>query len=117
MPRSRPGGFDRDSQTFFRTTITDMQKHLTKLKRMDSLAPCVMEAFWALQNAAVANGTIPVKYKKPIAIAIALTNQNPCCIDIHSPRARKAGATGAAGITATRRVGAAVTHSTRALSN
>ncbi len=89
---------------------------------MDSLAPQVMKAFWAFDKAAVAEGAIPIKYKELIAVAVALTTQCPYCIDIHSGNARNAGATDAeiaetAMVAAALRAGAAVTHSTHALSN
>lgn len=94
--------------------------HLSRLKKMDSLAPEVMKAFWAFDKAAVADGAIPVKYKELIAVAVALTTQCPYCIEIHSGNARKAGAseaelTEAAMVSASLRAGAAVTHATHAL--
>jgi AhpD family alkylhydroperoxidase len=97
-------------------------ENLTKLKKMDALAPEVMKAFWAFDQAAVAEGAIPVKYKELIAVAVALTTQCPYCISIHSGNARKAGATEteiaeAALVAASLRAGAAVTHATHALSN
>jgi AhpD family alkylhydroperoxidase len=97
-------------------------ENLTKLKKMDGLAPEVMKAFWAFDKAAVADGAIPVKYKELIAVAVALTTQCPYCITIHSGNARKAGATDAemteaAMIAAALRAGAAVTHATHALTN
>jgi AhpD family alkylhydroperoxidase len=96
--------------------------NLAKLKKMDSLAPEVMKAFWAFDKAAVAEGAIPVKYKELIAVAVALTTQCPYCIEIHNANARKAGATEAelteaAMISAALRAGAAVTHATHALSH
>lgn len=98
------------------------KENLTKLKRMDTLAPDVMKAFWAFDKAAVADGAIPVKYKELIAVAVALTTQCPYCIAIHRGNARKAGATEAemveAGlVAASLRAGAAVTHVTHALSD
>ncbi len=98
------------------------KSNLGKLKKMDSLAPELMKAFWAFDKAAVAEGAIPVKYKELIAVAIALTTQCPYCIEIHSANARKAGATEAelveAGmVAASLRAGAAVTHATHALSD
>ena len=95
--------------------------NLTKLKQMNKLAPEVMKAFWAFDQAAVAEGAIPVKYKELIAVAVALTTQCPYCIEIHSANARKAGATEAemteaAMVAAALRAGAAVTHATHALS-
>ena len=65
-------------------------ENLTKLKKMDGLAPEVMKAFWAFDKAAVADGVVPVKYKELIAIAVALTTQCPYCIKIHAANARKA---------------------------
>src|SRR5262245_53297025 len=97
------------------------KENLTKLKRMNHLAPEVMKAFWAFDQLAVADGAIPVKYKELIAVAVALTTQCPYCVDIHSGNARKAGATDAelaeaAMVAAALRAGAAVTHATHALS-
>ena len=97
------------------------KKNLTKLKKMNALAPEVMKAFWAFDRLAVADGAIPVKYKELIAVAIALTTQCPYCIDIHAGNARKAGATDAelteaAMVAAALRAGASVTHATHALS-
>src|SRR5215467_13221752 len=94
---------------------------LKKLKKMDALAPELMQAFWAFDKLSVSEGAIPVKYKELIAVAVALTTQCPYCIDIHSGNARKAGATDAeiveaAIVAAALRAGAAVTHATHALS-
>ena len=107
---------------------TELMKHmysnenLTKLKRMELLAPDVMKAFWAFDKASVAAGAIPVKYKELIAVAVALTTQCPYCINIHASNARNAGATEtelteAAMVAAALRAGAAVTHATHALSS
>ena len=98
------------------------KENLAKLKKMESLAPEVMKAFWIFDKASVAPGAIPVKYKELIAVAVALTTQCPYCIDIHSGNARKAGATEAelaetAMVAAALRAGAAVTHATHALTN
>ena len=98
------------------------KEHLSKLKKMDALAPHVMKAFWAFDKAAVAEGAIPVKYKELIAVAVALTTQCPYCIEIHSNNARKAGATEAemveaAMVAAALRAGGAVTHATHALTD
>jgi AhpD family alkylhydroperoxidase len=96
------------------------KEHLSKLKKMDSLAPEVMKAFWAFDKAAVAPGAVPVKYKELIAIGVAVTTQCPYCIEIHTTNARKAGATEAeiaeaALVAAALRAGGAVTHATHAL--
>ena len=96
------------------------KENLTRLKKMNELAPEVMKAFWTFDKAAVAEGAIPVKYKELIAVAVALTTQCPYCIDIHNGNARKAGATDAeiteaAMVAAALRAGGAVTHATHAL--
>src|SRR5258705_996615 len=96
------------------------KENLTRLKKMDSLAPEVMKAFWAFDKASVAAGAIPVKYKELIAVAVALTTQCPYCIEIHNGNARAAGATDAevaeaAMVAASLRAGAVVTHATHAL--
>jgi AhpD family alkylhydroperoxidase len=96
------------------------KENLTKLKKMDALAPEVMKAFWIFDKVSLAEGAIPVKYKELIAVAVALTTQCPYCIEIHSGNARKAGATQAelaeaAMVAAALRAGAAVTHATHAL--
>jgi AhpD family alkylhydroperoxidase len=96
------------------------KENLAKLKKMESLAPEAMKAFWAFDKAAVAEGAIPKKYKELIAVAVALTTQCPYCIDFHSASARKAGATEtelveAAMVAAALRAGASVTHGTHAL--
>jgi AhpD family alkylhydroperoxidase len=96
------------------------KENLTKIKKMNELAPEVMKAFWAFDKAAVAEGAIPVKYKELIAVAVAVTTQCPYCIDIHANNARKAGASEAEIVEATMvaaslRAGGAVTHATHAL--
>ena len=98
------------------------KSQLSNLKKMDSLAPEVMKAFWAFDKAAVAEGAIPVKYKELIAVAVAHTTQCPYCIDIHAGNARKAVASDAelveaAMVAASLRAGAAVTQATHLLSN
>ncbi len=98
------------------------KKRLAKLKKLDSLAPDAMKAFWAFDKAALAEGAIPVKYKELIAVAIAHTTQCPYCLDIHGANARKAGATEAelaeaALVAAALRAGAAVTHATHVLAD
>ena len=115
---------DEATRGVLNNTNNDMynKENLTKLKTMNGLAPEVMQAFWAFDKAAVAEGAIPVKYKELIAVAVALTTQCPYCIDIHTGNARKAGANDtelseAAMVAAALRAGAAVTHATHALSH
>jgi AhpD family alkylhydroperoxidase len=95
-------------------------KNLTNLKRMGELAPEAFKAFTAFDEAVFKGGTIPLKYKELMAVAVALTTQCPYCIDIHSKKARKAGATEqelaeTTLVAAALRAGGAVTHGTHAL--
>jgi len=97
------------------------KENLTKIKKLNELAPEVMKAFWTFDKLAVAEGAIPVKYKELIAVGVAVTTQCPYCIEIHTASARKAGATdaelGEASIVAAAlRAGGAITHATHALS-
>jgi AhpD family alkylhydroperoxidase len=93
--------------------------NLSRLKTLDANAPEAMKAFWAFDKAAMADGAIPGKIKELIALAVAFTTQCPYCIEIHSGKARKAGATSAeiaevVTVSAALRAGAAITHGTHA---
>lgn len=97
------------------------RENLTKIKKLNELAPDVMKAFWAFDKLSVADGAIPAKYKELIAVAVAVTTQCPYCVDIHVANARRAGATDAelaeaAIVAAALRAGGAITHATHALS-
>ena len=96
------------------------KEQLTKIAKMNQLAPEAMKAFWAFDKIAVADGAIPVKYKELIAVAVAVTTQCPYCNDIHANNARKAGATEtelseATIVAAALRAGGAITHAAHAL--
>ena len=95
-------------------------KNLKKLKSLDAGAPEAMKAFWAFDKAAMAAGAIPAKYKELMAVAVALTTQCPYCIQIHSDKAREAGASEqeiseVVTVAAALRAGSAITHGTHAL--
>ena len=95
-------------------------KNLAKLKILDAKAPEGMKAFWAFDKAAMAAGAIPVKYKELIALGVGFTTQCPYCIEIHSNRAREAGASDqeiaeAVVVAAALRAGGSITHGTHAL--
>jgi len=97
------------------------KESLTRIKKMNELAPEAMKAFWAFDKLSVAEGAIPAKYKELIAVAVAVTTQCPYCIDIHAANARRAGATDAelaeaTIVAAALRAGGAITHATHALS-
>lgn len=95
-------------------------KNLGKLKLLDANAPVGMKAFWAFDKAAMEAGAISAKNKELIAIAVAFTTQCPYCIEIHTGRAREAGATEqeiaeSVVVAAALRAGAAITHGTHAM--
>jgi AhpD family alkylhydroperoxidase len=92
-------------------------KNLAKFSTIGELAPEAFKAFVAFDEAAFKFGVIPLKYKELMAVAVALTTQCPYCIDIHSKRAKKAGATEqelaeTTLIAAALRAGGAMTHGT-----
>jgi AhpD family alkylhydroperoxidase len=94
-------------------------KNLNKLKTIEANAPEALKAFWAFDKAAMAEGAIPGKYKELMALAVAFTTQCPYCIDIHTKKARGAGASDpeiaeVVAIAAALRAGAAITHGTHA---
>jgi AhpD family alkylhydroperoxidase len=100
--------------------VTYDKANLGKLKKMAELAPAAMKAFYAFDQAAMAEGAIPAKYKELIAVAVAMTTQCPYCIDIHSGNAKKLGATEqelteATLVAAALRAGGSVTHGTHAI--
>jgi AhpD family alkylhydroperoxidase len=91
--------------------------NLKKLKALGAKAPKAMEAFWAFDKAALADGVVPKKYKELIALGVALTTQCPYCLEVHRGNAVAAGATPeeiaeTALVAAALRAGAAVTHAT-----
>jgi AhpD family alkylhydroperoxidase len=94
--------------------------NLKKLGALGKGAPKAMEAFWAFDKAALADGVVPKKYKELIAVAVALTTQCPYCLEIHRGNAEAAGATQeelaeTALVAAALRAGAAVTHATHVI--
>ena len=95
-------------------------KNLAKFGKIAELAPEAFKAFAAFDAAAVKAGAIPVKYKELIAVAVALTTQCPYCIEIHSKRAKLAGANEtelaeATMVAAALRAGSSMTHGTHTL--
>src|SRR4051812_3348565 len=97
----------------------DMAK-LAKLEEMKRLAPEAFKAFVAFDEAVGKGGGIPLEDKELIAVGVALTTQCPYCIEIHSKKARKAGATDqeiaeTTLVAAALRAGGAMTHGTHAL--
>jgi AhpD family alkylhydroperoxidase len=96
--------------------------NLKKLKTLGKGASKAMEAFWAFDKAALADGVVPKKYKELIALAVALTTQCPYCLEVHRAAAVAAGASPeemaeTAMVAAALRAGAAVTHATHLVSD
>ncbi|BDE07709.1 alkyl hydroperoxide reductase AhpD [Vulcanimicrobium alpinum] len=88
---------------------------------LQQLAPKDFAGFAAL-DAIVGrkDGAIPQKYRELLALAVACTTQCPYCLDVHTGKAKKAGATReeiaeTALIASALRAGAAVTHGALAL--
>ena len=95
-------------------------KNLAKFKMLGELAPEPFKAFVAFDEAVMKFGVIPLKYKELIAVAVALTTQCPYCIEIHSKKAKRAGATEqelaeTTLVAAALRAGGAMTHGTHTL--
>jgi AhpD family alkylhydroperoxidase len=94
--------------------------NLKQIATLGKLAPEALAGFKALDQAALADGAIPKKYKELMAIAVALTTQCPYCIEVHRKAALAAGASEAelaetVFVATTLRAGAALTHGTHVL--
>jgi len=110
---------DREESLTREIAMYDM-KNIKKMARYAELAPDAFSKFVAFDEAAYKEGAVPHKYKELIAVAVALTTQCPYCIEIHSKKARKAGATEqelaeTALVAAALRAGGAMTHGTHTL--
>ncbi|MEM1228762.1 MAG: carboxymuconolactone decarboxylase family protein [Planctomycetota bacterium] len=95
-------------------------KNLQKLSKLEQAANESWDKFQAFNDAAMAEGAIPVKYKELIALGVALTTQCSYCLEIHRKSAIAAGATQAelaetTLIAGALRAGAALTHGTQIL--
>ena len=97
------------------------ENDLKLLRDMKALAPVEFQA-WAVLDGIVGreDGKIPKKYRELIALAVAHTTQCPYCIEVHTKKAKKAGATKEEVIesvllAAALRAGAAATHGTLAM--
>ena len=96
------------------------KKGIEKAAKMFTLKPELMKAFMDFDGKVFSEGTLNVKTKELIALACAHVTQCPYCIDGHTKRAKKAGATGeeiaeAIFVAAAMRAGAAVAHSCLAM--
>jgi len=95
-------------------------ENLKLLKEMKNEAPEEFRAWADLDRiTAREDGAIPRKYRELIALAVALNTQCVYCIEIHTKKAKKAGASKkeiaeAVFIASALRAGAATTHGTLA---
>ena len=94
---------------------------LKLMPELKKLAPNDFAGFVALDSiVGREDGAIPRKYRELIAIAVACTTQCPYCLDVHTRKAKRAGATReeiaeVSLIAAALRAGAAATHGSLAL--
>lgn len=96
------------------------EEDLKLLRDMKALAPSEFQAWAALDGIVAKDGKIPKKYRELIAIAVAHTTQCPYCIEVHTKKAKMAGASKeevveAVFLAAALRAGAAATHGTLAM--
>ena len=94
-------------------------KNLRKIKTLEAYARGG-KAFMSFDEAAMAEGAIPRKYKELMALAVAFTAQCPYCLEIHAKKARDTDASEqeiaeAVVVAAALRAGAAITHGTHAM--
>jgi AhpD family alkylhydroperoxidase len=69
------------------------KKGIEKAAKMFTLKPEIMTAFLDFDGKVFAEGSLSVKNKELIAVACAHVTQCPYCIQGHTKRAKKAGAT------------------------
>ena len=65
---------------------------LKLLGDMKQLAPAEFKGFVELDAIVGREGAIPVKYRELMALAVAFTTQCPYCLDVHTRKAKRAGA-------------------------
>ena len=76
--------------------MTDFQTpdELKSIPAFVALAPVETNAFLAFNHTVERkDGLIPPKYRELISLAVALTTQCAYCLDVHTAKAAKAGAT------------------------
>ncbi|MCX6004404.1 MAG: carboxymuconolactone decarboxylase family protein [Chloroflexi bacterium] len=69
------------------------KKSIEKAARMFKLKPDIMKAFLDFDAKVFAEGSLSVKTKELMAVACAHVTQCPYCIEGHTKRAKKSGAT------------------------
>ena len=68
---------------------------MKKLRKLRELKPDLFKSFVEFDSKVFEEGALPVKTKELIAVGTAHITQCPYCIDAHTKRAKKAGATDA----------------------
>lgn len=68
------------------------KKGIEKAAKMFTLKPVLMKAFLDFDGQVFADGTLNTKTKELVAVACAHITQCPYCIEGHTRRARKTGA-------------------------
>ncbi len=68
------------------------RESIKKLRRLRDLKPDLFAAFVDFDSRVFAEGALSTKVKELIAVAAAHITQCPYCIDAHTKRAKKAGA-------------------------
>ena len=68
---------------------------IKRLRKLRELKPDLFQAFVDFDGKVFQEGALPVKTKELIAVATAHITQCPYCIDVHTKRAKKAGASDA----------------------
>jgi AhpD family alkylhydroperoxidase len=66
---------------------------MKKLRKLRELKPDLFSAFVDFDSKVFEPGSLGVKYKELIAVGAAHITQCPFCIEAHTKRAKKAGAT------------------------
>jgi alkylhydroperoxidase/carboxymuconolactone decarboxylase family protein len=89
---------------------------ISKLGKLYQLKPETMQAFMDFDGKVFAEGSLTTKIKELIAVACAHITQCPYCIESHTKKAKKAGATEAEVaeailVAASLRAGGALAHS------
>lgn len=68
------------------------REDMKRLRKLRDLKPDVFKSFVEFDNKVFEQGALDVKTKELIAVATAHITQCPYCIDAHTRRAKKAGA-------------------------
>ena len=68
------------------------KESIAKLGKLYELKPALLQAFMDFDGKVFADGALSTQVKELIAVAAAHVTQCPYCIDAHTKRAKKAGA-------------------------